>query len=168
MLKLSLRYWRVHWKKLVKVLFAMILSSAALMIAFLLARSSTEKSVQDVLNVNGNYDIVVQDLTKSQLDIFASDDQIAEYGIVQNGGVCCTKNETMIPYGAFLSKKAVDMFHYPVEKEVIIRKNQAKLQDMRVLFMQWVLQRLLEIKFTCNSMMPRVEKSRKETIPSVG
>lgn len=53
MLKLSLRYWRVHWKKLVKVLFAMILSSAALMIAFLLARSSTEKSVQDVLNVNG-------------------------------------------------------------------------------------------------------------------
>lgn len=116
MLKLSLRYWRVHWKKLVKVLFAMILSSAALMIAFLLARSSTEKSVQDVLNVNGNYDIVVQDLTKSQLDIFASDDQIAEYGIVQNGGVCCTKNETMIPYGAFLSKKAVDMFHYPVEK----------------------------------------------------
>ena len=52
MLKLSLRYWRVHWKKLVKVLFAMILSSAALMIAFLLARSSTEKSVQDVLNVN--------------------------------------------------------------------------------------------------------------------
>ena len=68
MLKLSLRYWRVHWKKLVKVLFAMILSSAALMIAFLLARSSTEKSVQDVLNVNGNYDIVVQDLTKSQLD----------------------------------------------------------------------------------------------------
>ena len=116
MLKLSLRYWRVHWKKLIKVLFAMILSSAALMIAFLLARSSTEKSVQDVLNVNGNYDIVVQDLTKSQLDIFASDDQIAEYGIVQNGGVCCTKNETMIPYGAFLSKKAVDMFHYPVEK----------------------------------------------------
>lgn len=116
MLKLSLRYWRVHWKKLVKVLFAMILSSAALMIAFLLARSSTEKSVQDVLNVNGNYDIVVQDLTKSQLDILASDDQIAEYGIVQNGGVCCTKNETMIPYGAFLSKKAVDMFHYPVEK----------------------------------------------------
>ena len=116
MLKLSLRYWRVHWKKLIKVLFAMILSSAALMIAFLLARSSTEKFVQDVLNVNGNYDIVVQDLTKSQLDIFASDDQIAEYGIVQNGGVCCTKNETMIPYGAFLSKKAVDMFHYPVEK----------------------------------------------------
>lgn len=39
-----------------------------------------------MLNVNGNYDIVVQDLTKSQLDIFASDDQIAEYGIVQNGG----------------------------------------------------------------------------------
>ena len=159
MLKLSLRYWRVHWKKLIKVLFAMILSSAALMIAFLLARSSTEKSVQDVLNVNGNYDIVVQDLTKSQLDIFASDDQIAEYGIVQNGGVCCTKN---------CRKRRLICFIIRSKREVIIRKNQAKLQDMRVLFMQWVLQRLLEIKFTCNSMMPRVEKSRKETIPSVG
>ena len=154
MLKLSLRYWRVHWKKLIKVLFAMILSSAALMIAFLLARSSTEKSVQDVLNVNGNYDIVVQDLTKSQLDILASDDQIAEYGIVQNGGVCCTKNETMIPYGAFLSKKA----------DTILR-SQVRLRGTRVLFMQWELRQSLEIKCICRCMMPRVKKSQKETIP---
>lgn len=50
MLKLSLRYWRVHRKKLIKILFAMILSSAALVMSFLLARSSTEKSVQDALN----------------------------------------------------------------------------------------------------------------------
>lgn len=116
MLKLSLRYWRVHRKKLIKILFAMILSSAALVMSFLLARSSTEKSVQDALNENGNYDIAVQELTESQLEVIKNNSEIAEYGLIQNGGVCCAENETMVPCGAFLSENAVDLFHYPVER----------------------------------------------------
>ncbi|MDE6433207.1 MAG: ABC transporter permease [Lachnospiraceae bacterium] len=114
---LSIRYWKFHHGYTIALLSAIIISTMSMTIGIFLARSASQTNVEEKLDVCGNYDIVVQNIEKEQLNLLSEDQDIAKWGVILNGGTCQTDSSDALYFGAMDSKQAEILFHYQPEKE---------------------------------------------------
>lgn len=115
-MNLSAKYWLHHKKRAMVLLGTIMVSTMAMTVGVFLARSASQGNVEKVLNACGNYDLLTLPIEEEQLAMIAQNDQIANYGVIRNGGLCQTQYSNAVPYGAFDSKQAQEMFHYAPEK----------------------------------------------------
>lgn len=115
-MNISAKYWRHHKKRAMVLLGTIIVSTMAMTIGVFLARSASQGNVEKLLTACGNYDLLTLPIEKEQLETLAQNDQIAEYGIILNGGLCQTQYSKAVPFGAFDTEQAQEMFHYVPEK----------------------------------------------------
>ncbi len=64
------RYWLCHKGRALSILFAIAASMAALTSAAFLARSSSAAELESRLDVSGNYDIILTDLTEERIETY--------------------------------------------------------------------------------------------------
>lgn len=64
------RYWLCHKGRAFSILFAIAASMAALTSAAFLARSSSAAELESRLDVSGNYDIILTDLTEERIETY--------------------------------------------------------------------------------------------------
>lgn len=115
-MNLSAKYWLHHKKRAMALLGTIMISTMAMTIGVFLARSASQGNIEKLLNACGNYDLLTLPVEEEQLKTLAQNDQIAEYGVIQNGGLCQTQYSKAVPFGAFDTEQAQEMFHYAPEK----------------------------------------------------
>lgn len=115
-MNLSVKYWLCHKKQAFSILFVIIAGTMAVTISVLLARSQSRKTIEEILDFTGNYDIVVPDLTEPELKTLEGDKDIAEIGQIWNGGVCENSQGTRMRYGAMEDEAAAVLYHFSPEK----------------------------------------------------
>lgn len=115
-MNISAKYWRHHKKRAMVLLGTIIVSTMAMTMGVFLARSASQGNIEKILTACGNYDLITLPIEQEQLDTLAQNDQIAEYGVILNGGLCQTQYSKAVPFGAFDTEQAQEMFHYVPEK----------------------------------------------------
>ena len=115
-MSLSAKYWFHHKKRALSLICAITVSTMAMTVGVFLARSASQGDVEKILNACGDYDLLTLPIEKAQLEILQQNDQIAEYGVILNGGTCRTQYSESVLFGAFASAQAQEMFHYTPEK----------------------------------------------------
>lgn len=115
-MSISAKYWRHHKKRAMVLLGTIMVSTMAMTIGVFLARSASQGNIEKLLNACGNYDLLTLPIEEEQLETLAQNDRIAEYRIILNGGLCQTQYSNAVPFGAFDTEQAQEMFHYAPEK----------------------------------------------------
>lgn len=115
-MNLSAKYWLHHKKRAMVLLGTVMVSTMAMTIGVFLARSASQGNIEKLLNACGNYDLLTLPIEEEHLETLAQNDQIAEYGIIRNGGLCQTQYSNAVPFGAFDTEQAQELFHYAPEK----------------------------------------------------
>lgn len=112
----SMKYWAHHKKRAATLLGVIMVSTMAMTVGMLLARSASQGSVEKALYASGEYELAANPVGKSQLEVLSESGQVAQYGVILNGGVCKTKYSDAVFFGAFDSDASQRMFHYTPEK----------------------------------------------------
>ncbi len=115
-MNISAKYWLHHKRRVMVLLGTIMVSTMAMTIGVFLARSASQGNIEKLLNACGNYDLVTLPIEEEQLETLAQNEQVAEYGIILNGGLCQTQYSKAVPFGAFDTEQAQGMFHYAPEK----------------------------------------------------
>lgn len=115
-MNISAKYWLHHKRRAMVLLGTIMVSTMAMTAGMFLARSASQGNVEKILNACGNYDLLTLPIEEEQLETLARNDRIAEYGIILNGGLCQAQYSKAVPYGAFDTGQAQEMFHYAPEK----------------------------------------------------
>lgn len=115
-MQLSIKYWKYHLSRAIAVVSAIMISTMAMTIGVLLARSASETDVQKKLDICGDYDIVAPRIEEEELRMLDENKNVARWGILWNGGTCRTKTSAELHFGAMNSSEAQELFHYEPEK----------------------------------------------------
>lgn len=116
-MNISIKYWLHHKKRALALFCAIMVSTMAMTVGMFIARSASQGNVEKVLNATGDYDLVAALIEEEQLSILSENEKdIAEYGIVLNGGICKTQYCDPVPFGALNDEIAQKLFHYAPEK----------------------------------------------------
>lgn len=115
-MRLSIKYWKYHTGRAAALLGAIMISTMAMTIGVLLARSASETNVQNKLDTCGDYDMIAPLITQEQLESLDNNENIEEWGILLNGGTCRTAASAEKLFGAMDSPAAQKLFHYEPEK----------------------------------------------------
>ena len=115
-MNISAKYWHHHKRRVMVLLGTIMVSTMAMTAGVFLARSASQGNVEKILNACGNYDLVTLPIEEEQLETLAQNKHVAEYGIILNGGLCQTQYSKAVPFGAFDTEQAQEMFHYVPEK----------------------------------------------------
>ena len=116
-MNLSLKYWRRHKGRAAALTGAVLVSTMAMTVGMFLARSASQTDVEDTLDKCGNYDIVAPQVEADQLHILEENEDIADWGLIYNGGTCKTKGDAKVRFGALEDENAEQLFHYAPEKD---------------------------------------------------
>lgn len=116
-MNLSLKYWIKHMKTAASIIAAVMFGTAAVTCATFLARTNAQTDIEKSYDEYGDYDIVVPEADKEQIDIIRGNIGIEKVGVIYNGGLCKTQNGVTKPFGAFEDKTAEDLFHYNISDD---------------------------------------------------
>ncbi|MCH5275572.1 MAG: ABC transporter permease [Lachnospiraceae bacterium] len=116
-MNLSIRYWKHHKGRAAALFGAIMVSTMAMTIGVLIARSASQGAVEERLKYTGNYDLVVNPIEEEDLIKLSEDNGVAEYGIILNGGTCKTEYSNTICFGAMEDENAEALFHFEPEKD---------------------------------------------------
>lgn len=115
-MQLSIKYWKYHIGRTIALISTIMISTMAMTIGVLLARSASETDVQKKLDTCGDYDIVAPLIEKEQLCLLDENKDIAQWGIIWNGGTCKADASADLYFGAMDSPEVQKLFHYEPEK----------------------------------------------------
>lgn len=109
---LSLKYWKYHKGHAAAILCAIVVSTMAMTIGMFLARSASQGEVEEILQFQGDYDIVAPVIEAGQLSTLAGRSDIAQWGVIFNGGTCRTNGEAQVRYGAMEDEQTEGLFYF--------------------------------------------------------
>lgn len=110
-INLSFKYWEKHRKRAFSIIFAIAVSMAALTCAAFLARSVSVANLENALDVGGNYDVILPDISAENLDNYENDRRFSATGVLYRGGTINGYGSENFYFGA-LSDSAVDLYHF--------------------------------------------------------
>ena len=113
-MNLSWKYWTHHKMRAIALLTAIMSGVMAMTAGALFARSASQGSVEETLDITGNYDIAALIADDSELEIISTAEGIAQYETVIYGGVCKTTYSEKLRIGS-MDKSAQKLFHYEPE-----------------------------------------------------
>lgn len=115
-MNLSVKYWLHHKKRAWTLLCVIMVSTMAMTAGVFLARSASQGTIEKILNESGDYDLVAPVIEEAQWKLLSERKDIAEWGLILNGGVCKTQYSDTVPFGALKDETAQRLFHYEPEK----------------------------------------------------
>lgn len=107
---LSFKYWIRHKKRAFSIVFAVAVSMAALTCAAFLARSSSVANLESQLDISGNYDVLLPDVSQDMLARYQKDERFSASGVLYRGGSVFSSNGMEFCYGS-LDESAIDLYH---------------------------------------------------------
>lgn len=116
-MNLSFKYWKHHKGRAAALTGAIMVSTMAMTIGIFLARSASQTDVENTLDLCGNYDIVAPDVEADQTRFLSENQEIANWGLIYNGGMCKGGGTAEVPFGSLEDKNAEQLFHYAPEKK---------------------------------------------------
>lgn len=115
-MNISVKYWLHHRKRAWTILCVIMISTMAMTVGVFLARSASQGTIEKILNISGDYDMVALGIGEEQGKLLSECEDIAEWGLILNGGVCKTQYSDTVPFGALNDETAQRLFHYAPEK----------------------------------------------------
>ena len=114
-MNLSVKYWKHHKGHAAALLGAIIVSTMAMTVGMLLARSASQEQVESVLRGVGNYDIFIPLAEEDDLRALSERPEIAECELLYSGGFAKTEYSESIRFGAFDSARGEEIFYFEPE-----------------------------------------------------
>lgn len=86
-LKLSVKYWGKHWKRLLTLVTMIIMGAAVLCLTALFIRSDKMRLLNRELDMLGNYDVVFYEVTQQDAEKIADNKGVDACGYYRELGV---------------------------------------------------------------------------------
>ena len=137
--KLSSRYWRSHFKRILTFAIIIIIGTAALCASALLVRSEKEIELEKMLISSGNYDASYYEMNEKDISYLANNEEVKAYGYYNELGYGSVDSGPTYKVASFADLISEDLYHvgctignYPRSKdEVAIDAKTAK--DMGII-----------------------------------
>ena len=105
------KYWRHHKRRAFSIVFALILSMAALVCSAFLARSAAVNDLKRAYNYNANFDLFAPYIADNDLHQIIDEQAFSQTGMLHRGGYCKTNVSEEFIYGALADKNAEEIYH---------------------------------------------------------
>lgn len=133
-LKLSFRYWKVHFKRMITLAVICILGTVALCFSCLYIRSEKALIMEEELTLLGDYDVVVYGVEETDISLVAEQDAVSSYGFYRELGYADMGGVPQCKVASFPDERSEQMYHmvcidgaYPQkENEIAIDADTAK------------------------------------------
>ncbi len=114
-MNLSWKYWANHKGRAAALLLAIMSGVMAMTAGALIARSASQGSVEESLDITGNYDIIALVENDSELGKIVATEGVAQYETIVCGGTCKTAYSEKLHIGS-MDRAAQEIFHYEPER----------------------------------------------------
>ncbi len=110
-IRLSFRYWKMHFKRIVTLAAVCILGAAALCFSCLYIRSEKSIVMEQELDMFGDYDAVVYGIEEEDIPLAADDEAVSAYGFYRELGYVGIPGGTQYKAAAFPDEGSARMYH---------------------------------------------------------
>lgn len=111
-MNLSLKYWMAHKKRAMSIILSITISMASLVCAAFMARSASVASLEEQLDLSGNYDIVMHGVTTDDAQRICSEFELENSGVLFRSGYTVSASGKEFPCGSLADDKAVELYHF--------------------------------------------------------
>ena len=135
-LKLSVKYWREHWKRLLTLITMIVMGAAVLCLTALFIRSDKMRLLNRELDMLGNYDAVFYEVTQKDAEKIADNKDVDGCGYYRELGYAGADGSESADYKviSFPDTASIEMYHmscvkgtYPLkENEIAVDAGKAK------------------------------------------
>ena len=165
-LKLSVKYWREHWKRLLTLITMIVMGAAVLCLTALFIRSDKMRLLNRELDMLGNYDAVFYEVTQQDAEKIADNKDVDGCGYYRELGYAGADGSESADYKviSFPDTASIEMYHmscvkgtYPVkENEIAVDAGKAKElgvapmpgSTVKLQLFDYKKKKLMEKKFT--------------------
>lgn len=109
--KLSLRYWRRHWKRFLTLALVCVLSAAALAFSALYIRSEKAFTLEQRLDRQGDYDAIFYGMEEQELPLITENDQVTACGFYRELGYVRTDDGMQYKLASFPDEESARIYH---------------------------------------------------------
>ena len=114
-MNLSLKYWKNHKGRAFSVIFAIMISTAAVTCTSFLSRSAAADKYSEYINTSGDYDITIPFADDETVNILSECPEVDKTGFLHIGGTCGTETSREVFYGSFQDDMSKKLFCYKLE-----------------------------------------------------
>ena len=165
-LKLSVKYWREHWKRLLTLITMIVMGAAVLCLTALFIRSDKMRLLNRELDMHGDYDAIFYEVTQQDVEKIADNKDVDGCGYYRELGYAGADGSESADYKviSFPDTASIEMYHmscvkgtYPVkENEIAVDAGKAKElgvapvpgSTVKLQLFDYKKKKLMEKKFT--------------------
>lgn len=165
-LKLSVKYWREHWKRLLTLITMIVMGAAVLCLTALFIRSDKMRLLNRERDMHGDYDAIFYEVTQQDVEKIADNKDVDGCGYYRELGYAGVDGSESADYKviSFPDTASIEMYHmscvkgtYPVkENEIAVDAGKAKElgvapmpgSTVKLQLFDYKKKKLMEKKFT--------------------